>query len=101
MSQTLNWGIGRHCDVEWTSYCLRAHETWFVEVQMQFLEICSDLVSHVQHHRFEGHFEFLNENPVSEEWGDHGAECECVVVCKLGQGKEVDPIFLLVVDVHL
>src|SRR5882724_7186841 len=28
VSLTLNWGIGRHCDVEWTSYCLREQETW-------------------------------------------------------------------------
>src|SRR5882724_10117696 len=28
VSPTLNGGIGRHRDVEWTLYCLRAHETW-------------------------------------------------------------------------
>ena len=38
---------------------------------------------------------------VSEERGDHGFRVQSVVVCKLGQGKEVDPIVLLVVDVHL
>jgi len=37
---------------------------------------------------------------VGEEWGDHGRRVQCVVVCKLGQGKEVDPIILLVVDIH-
>jgi len=37
---------------------------------------------------------------VSEEWGDHGHSVQCVVVQKLGQGKGVDPIILLVIDVH-
>ena len=38
---------------------------------------------------------------VSKERGDHGCRVQGVVVCKLGQGKEVNPIVLLVVDVHL
>ena len=37
---------------------------------------------------------------VGEERGDHGCRVQSVVVCKLGQGKEGDPIVLLVVDVH-
>ena len=37
---------------------------------------------------------------VGEERGDHGRRVRSIVVCKLGQGKEVDPIVLLVVDVH-
>src|SRR5882724_2767759 len=28
VSLTLNGGIGRRCDVEWTSYCLRARDIW-------------------------------------------------------------------------
>ena len=38
---------------------------------------------------------------VGEERGDHGHRVRSVVVCKLIQGKEVDPIILLVVDIHL
>jgi len=43
-----------------------------MEVQMQFLEICSNLVSHIQHNRFKGHFEFGMKTLFSKERGDHG-----------------------------
>jgi len=38
---------------------------------------------------------------VSEERGDHGCRVRSVVVCKLCQREEVNPIILLIVDVHL
>src|SRR5882724_10613092 len=37
MSPTLNGGIGRSHDVEWTSYCLRVHETWSQRYRCNFL----------------------------------------------------------------
>jgi len=37
---------------------------------------------------------------VSKERGDHGCRVQSVVVHKLSQGKEADPIVLLVVDIH-
>jgi len=38
---------------------------------------------------------------VTKEWGDHSHRVQCVVVHELGQGEDIDPIILLVVDVHL
>ena len=70
------------------------------KVQMELLDICSDLVSSFRHNRFEGHFEFGVEALVRKEGGDHGRRVRRVVVRKLGQGKEVGPIVLLVVDVY-
>src|SRR5882724_5567454 len=52
------------------------------KVQVQFLEICSHLVSSIQHKRFKGHFEFGMETFVSEEWGDHSRRVRHVVVCE-------------------
>ena len=72
-----------------------------VKVQMELLEICSNLVSSIQHNRFERHFEFGMKTLVSKERGNHGRRVKHVVVCKLSQQKEVDPIVLLIVDVHL
>ena len=100
VSLTLNRGIRRHQDAEWTSYCLRARDL-VVEVQMQFLEICGNLVTSVRHNRFEGHFEFGMKTHVSEEWGDHGCRVRGIVVHELGQGQEVNPVILLIIDVHL
>src|SRR5882724_3088419 len=71
-----------------------------MKIQMELLEICRDLVSSVRHNRFEGNLELRMEALVGEERGNHGCRVRCVVVCKLGQGKEVNPIVLLVVDVH-
>jgi len=42
-----------------------------MEVQVQFLEICINLVSSIQHNRFEGHFEFGMKTLVRKEWGDY------------------------------
>src|SRR5882724_1388457 len=71
-----------------------------MKVQMKLLEICRKLVSSSRHNKFKGHFEFQMEAFVGEEWGDHGRRVQSVVVRKLGKRKEVDPIVLLVVDVH-
>src|SRR5882724_5506954 len=71
------------------------------KVPMELLEICSNLVSSIRHNRFERHFEFGMKPLVSKERGNHGRRVQHVVVCKLSQRKEVDPIVLLVVDVHL
>ena len=57
-------------------------------------------VINILHNRFKGHFEFGMETLVSKEWGDHSGRVGPVVVCELGQGKEIDPVVLLVVDVH-
>src|SRR5882724_10502963 len=70
------------------------------KVQMELLEVCRNLMSSIQHHRFEGYFEFRMEAFVGEEWGDRGRRVRSVVVHELGKRKEVDPIVLLVVDVH-
>jgi len=70
------------------------------KIQMELLEICRNLMSSIRHNRFEGHFKFGMKTLVSEERGDHGRRVRHVIVCKLGQGKEVDPIVLLVVDIH-
>src|SRR5882724_6107902 len=70
------------------------------KIPMELLEVCCNLVSSIRHHRFKGHFEFRIKSLVSKERGNHGRRVRCVVVRKLGQGKEVDPIVLLVVDVH-
>ena len=70
------------------------------EVLMQFLEICSNLVSSVQHNRFEGNFKFGMKIFVRIERGDHGHRMRGVVVCELCKEDEVYPIILLVVDVH-
>ena len=53
------------------------------EVQMQFLEICSNLVNSLRHNRFEGHFDFGMKALVSEEWSDHNFRVQGVVVGKL------------------
>src|SRR5882724_2154619 len=68
---------------------------------MQFLEVCSNLVSSLQHNRFKGHFEFGMKALVSKEWSDHGCQVQSVVVRKLCQREEVDPVVLLVVDIYL
>ena len=75
MSLTWNGGIGRdweglQCRLDLV--LLEGMRDLVVEVQIQFLEICSNLVSSVQHNRFEGHFEFGMKTLVSKERGDHG-----------------------------
>jgi len=60
------------------------------KVPMELLEICSNLVSSIQHDRFERHFEFGMKPLVSEERGNHGRRVRGVVVRKLGQRKQVD-----------
>ena len=37
---------------------------------------------------------------VGKEGGKHGFRVQGIVVHKLGQGEEVDPVILLVVDAH-
>jgi len=100
VSPTLNGGIGKRHDVEWTSILFKGTRYLVAKIQMELFEICRNLMSSIQHNRFKGHFEFRIKALVSEERGHHGRRVRCVVVCKLGQGKEVDPIVLLVVDVH-
>src|SRR5882724_253627 len=70
------------------------------KIQMELLEICRNLMSSIRHNRFKGHFKFWMEALVGEERGDHGCRVRRVVVWKLSQGQEVDPIILLVVDVY-
>ena len=67
---------------------------------MYILEVCGNLVSSIRHNRFKGHFELWMETLVSKELGDHCCRVSCVVVHEFSQGKEIDPVVLLVVDVH-
>src|SRR5882724_1825612 len=64
------------------------------KIQMELLEICRNLMSSIQNNRFKGHFKFRMKALVGEERGDHGCRVCSVVVCKLSQGKEVDPFCL-------
>jgi len=68
---------------------------------MELLEICCNLMSSIQHNRFKGHFEFGMKTFISEEWGDHDFRVRGVVACKLSRGQEVNPVVLLIIDVHL
>jgi len=68
------------------------------KIQMELLEICRNLVSSVRHNK--GHFEFMMEALIGEERGNHGRGVRCVIVHKFSQREEIDPIVLLVVDVH-
>ena len=70
------------------------------KIQMELLEICRNLVSSIRHHRFKGHFEFRVKALVSEERSNHGRRVRRVIVRKFSQREEIDPIVLLVVDVH-
>src|SRR5882724_3191816 len=70
------------------------------KIPMELLEVCRNLVSSIRHHRFKGHFEFRIKALVSEERGNHGRRVRRVVVRKFSQREEIDPIVLLVVDVH-
>jgi len=70
------------------------------KIQMELLEICRNLVSSVRHNRFKGHFEFRMEALIGEERGNHGRGVRHVIVRKFSQREEIDPIVLLVVDVH-
>ena len=67
---------------------------------MQCFQICGNLVSSLQHNRVKGYFEFGVEALVGKEGGDHCHRVRSVVVGKLCKGNEVDPVVLLVVDVH-
>ena len=69
------------------------------EVLMQFFQLCSDLVSRIQHNSFERNFEFGVKALVGKEGGDCGHRMQGIVVCKLYQGKEVDQVILLTVNV--
>jgi len=89
VSPTLNGGIGRRRAAEWTSYCLRAHDIWSRRLQMELLEICSDLVSSFRHNRFEGHFEFGVEALVRKEGGDYGAECDVLLYANSAKGRRL------------
>src|SRR5882724_3081244 len=71
-----------------------------MKIQMELLEICHNLVSSVQHNRFKGHFEFRMEALIGEERGNHGRGVRRIIVRKFSQREEIDPIVLLVVDVH-
>jgi len=59
------------------------------EVQMQFLEICSNLVSSIQHNSFEGHFKLGMITLVSKERGDHGQECEVLLYANSARGRRL------------
>ena len=67
---------------------------------MQFLQICGDLVSGLRHNRVKGHFEFGMEALVGQEGHDHRCRLRGVVVCELREWEEVDPVVLLIIDVH-
>src|SRR5882672_9194386 len=70
------------------------------EVLVEFLQIWSNRVSSIQHNRFKGNFEFGVKALVGKEGGDHGGQMRSIVVCEFGEGQEVDPVVLLVVDVY-
>ena len=71
VSLTLNGGIGRHHNAEWTSL-FEGMRYLVMKIQMELLEICCNLMSSIQHNRFKRHFEFGMKTLISEEWGDHG-----------------------------
>jgi len=59
------------------------------EVQVQFLEICSNLVSSIRHNRFKGHFEFGMETLVSKEGVTMVAECDVLLYANLARGRRL------------
>jgi len=100
VSLTLNGGIRRHQEAEWTSYCLRAWEIWSWRYSCNSLRSVATwwTASDTTDLRDTSS---LGWNPLLARKGDHGCRVWSIVVCKLSQGKEVDPIILLVVDIHL
>ena len=58
-----------------------------VKVQMELLEICSNLVSSIRHNRFEGHFEFWMEALVGKEGVTMVTECEVLLYANSAKGR--------------
>jgi len=90
VSPTLMGGLGGVADTEWTSYCLMGTRYRSRRYRWSSLRSVQPDEQYPTQ-QVQGHFEFRIKALVSEERGHHGRRVRCVVVCKLGQGKEVDP----------
>jgi hypothetical protein len=67
---------------------------------VKVLEIYRLSVSIFGSDRSKGHFEFRVEPLVCEEGSDLCSRMCSVVVSKFGEGKEVDSVILLIIDVY-
>ena len=56
---------------------------------MQFLEICSNLVSSIQHNKFMGHFEFGMKPLLAKKGVAMVAECEVLLYVNLARGRRL------------